>query len=210
MLIEVAEEFTAELGTTSPQEVGDAVEDAYEVFWQDPANYQEYRFDLRPARILVATRALAPLGLGEDLAERFALRFHERRERYVDFFPGALETLLEFKRRGVKMALVTNGLTVFQRAKVDRFELAPLFDHVQIEEETGFGKPEERAYLHAMTALGVSADETWMVGDNLEWEVVAPQRLGIYSIWHDHKGDGLPHGSTVKPDRIVRLISELL
>jgi putative hydrolase of the HAD superfamily len=60
-----------------------------------------------------------------------------------------------------------------------------------------------------MTALGVEAHQTWMVGDNLEWEVAAPQRLGIYSIWHDHLGEGLPPGSPVRPDRIIRTIAEL-
>jgi FMN phosphatase YigB (HAD superfamily) len=32
-----------------------------------------------------------------------------------------------------------------------------------------------------MSVLGVEAHETWMVGDNLEWEVAAPQRLGIFA-----------------------------
>jgi putative hydrolase of the HAD superfamily len=49
-----------------------------------------------------------------------------------------------------------------------------------------------------------------MVGDHLEWEVAAPQRLGIYAVWHDHLGDGLPAGTTVRPDRIIRNLSELL
>ena len=98
------------------------------------------------------------------------------------------------------LALVTNGAAAPQRAKVERFDLARRFDHVQIEGEHGFGKPEERAYLHAMQALGVAASETWMVGDNLEWEVAAPQRLGIYAIWHDVTGEGLPPDSPVKPD----------
>jgi FMN phosphatase YigB (HAD superfamily) len=43
-----------------------------------------------------------------------------------------------------------------------------------------------------MEVLGVGPHETWMVGDNLEWEIVAPQRLGIYAIWHDGYGVGLP------------------
>ena len=59
-------------------------------------------------------------------------------------------------------------------------------------------------------ALGVTAPDTWMIGDNLEWEIAAPQRLGIYAIWMDVHGDGLPPGSTVKPDRIIRSLSELL
>ena len=49
-----------------------------------------------------------------------------------------------------------------------------------------------------------------MVGDNLEWEVAAPQRLGIFSIWCDHAGAGVPEGSTVVPDRIIRSLGELL
>jgi FMN phosphatase YigB (HAD superfamily) len=68
-----------------------------------------------------------------------------------------------------------------QRAKVERFELTHCFDHIQIEGERSFGTPEERVYLHAMDALGVTARNTWMIGDNLEWEAVTPQRLGIYA-----------------------------
>jgi putative hydrolase of the HAD superfamily len=73
--------------------------------------------------------------------------------------------------------------------------------------EHGFGKPEERAYTHAMEVLGVGPDETWMVGDNLEWEIMAPQRLGIYAIWHDGYGVGLPRNSPIRPDRIIRGLS---
>ncbi len=59
-------------------------------------------------------------------------------------------------------------------------------------------------------ALGVTAPETWMIGDNLEWEIVVPQRLGIYAIWIDVHGDGLPADTNVKPDRIIRSLTELL
>ena len=110
----------------------------------------------------------------------------------------------------MRLALVTNGAADIQRAKIDRFSLAGLFDHLQIEGEHGFGKPEAVAYLHAMRALGVEARDAWMVGDNLEWEVAAPQRLGIYAIWHGHLGRGLPPTSAARPDRIITRLSELL
>jgi putative hydrolase of the HAD superfamily len=61
-----------------------------------------------------------------------------------------------------------------------------------------------------MEVLGVGPDETWMVGDNLEWEIVAPRRLGIYAIWHDGYGVGLRYNSPIRPDRIIRRLSELL
>jgi putative hydrolase of the HAD superfamily len=125
-------------------------------------------------------------------------------------FPGAHETVDGLKRLGVRLALVTNGAAAPQRAKVVRFALEHRFDHIQIEGEYGFGKPEERAYRHALTALGAEAHETWIVGDNLEWEVAAPQRLGIYAIWHDGYGQGLPADAPARPDRIIRSLPELL
>ena len=127
-----------------------------------------------------------------DLAIRLADRLTAYREEEMFMFPGAHDAIDALKALGVKLALVTNGAADTQRAKVERFELAHRFDHIQIEGEHGFGKPEERAYLHAMQALGVTAPDTWMIGDNLEWEIEVPQRLGIYAIWMDAHGDGLP------------------
>jgi putative hydrolase of the HAD superfamily len=124
--------------------------------------------------------------------------------------PDTHETLDRLKELGIKLALITNGAAEPQRAKVVRFALEHRFAHIQIEGEHGFGKFEERAYNHAMEVLGVGAGRAWMAGDNLEWEIVAPQRLGIYAIWHDGYGVGLPGNSPIRPDRIIRRLSELL
>ena len=214
LLAEVAEEFAADLTPPGPDRVAEAMENAFRVFWSDPERHRIGRMDLAAARLGIVTEVFADLqrqapGLTPEAARAFAARFDAYREEQIRFFPGALEAVHELKRRGVKLALVTNGAAAVQRQKIERFDLAHLFDHIQIEGEAGFGKPEEQAYLHAMAALGVEAHETWMVGDNLEWEVAAPQRLGIHAIWHDHLGVGLPAGGDIKPDRIVLSIGEL-
>lgn len=214
ILAEVAEEFAPVLAPLTPASVADRLEAALRVFWSDPEVHRIWRFKLGEARRKVVSEAFEALrsqapGLTPEFAVTFAERFHAYREAQARFFPGALEAVDELKRRGVKLALVTNGAAAVQRAKIERFDLAHRFDHIQIEGEAGFGKPEAQAYLHAMAALGVQAHETWMVGDNLEWEVAAPQRLGIYAIWHDHLGEGLPKDSPIRPDRIIRSIGEL-
>ncbi|CAN5742294.1 HAD family hydrolase [soil metagenome] len=214
ILVEVAEEFAAALAPLSPSAVAEALETHFRAFWDDPERNKVWRFKLTAARLMMVREVFQSLqsrapGLTSELAEAFATRFHGYREEQARFFPGALEAVDELKRRGVKLALVTNGSGEVQRAKIERFDLADRFEHIQIEGEAGFGKPEEQAYLHAMAALGVKAHETWMVGDNLEWEVAAPQRLGIYAIWHDHLGVGLPKDSLIRPDRIILSIGEL-
>jgi putative hydrolase of the HAD superfamily len=214
LLAEVAEEFAAALAPIAPLEVADLLEAHFRDFWSDPERHKAWRFTLGAARrklvgdVFDALRPRAP-GLTPEMATAFADRFHAYREEQARFFPGALEAVDALKRRGVKLALVTNGAADVQRAKIERFDLSHRFEHIQIEGEAGFGKPEEQAYRHAMAALGVEAHETWMVGDNLEWEVAAPQRLGIHAIWHDHLGVGLPKDSPIKPDRIILSIGEL-
>jgi putative hydrolase of the HAD superfamily len=209
----IAAEFAGEFAPLSPQQVANAVLNSARQFWG--AAGAEWRLKLEEARRIVVSNGLAALptnghALPADLAVRIADRFTAYRDEEMFIFPGAHDAIDEFKARGVKLALVTNGAADTQRAKVERFELAHRFDHIQIEGEHGFGKPEERAYLHAMEALGVTASDTWMIGDNLEWEIVAPQCLGIYAIWMDVHGEGLPPESTVKPDRIIRSLTELL
>jgi putative hydrolase of the HAD superfamily len=210
----VATEFAGELAPLTPQQVAAAAVDSQRKFWASAE--AAWRLKLAEARREVVRNGFAALAAAHqtalpiDLAIRLADRFTAYREEQMFVFPGAHEAIDALKAHGVKLALVTNGAAGIQRAKVERFALTHRFDHIQIEGEHGFGKPEERAYQHAMQALGVTAGETWMVGDNLEWEVEVPQRLGIYAIWMDVHGEGLPADSPIKPDRIIRSLTELL
>ncbi|MBV9554185.1 MAG: HAD family hydrolase [Alphaproteobacteria bacterium] len=208
--------FADRLGPLEAGIVAQAIHTASADLWADPGRHKYWRHRIDEARrkiVVDAFAALAALGhtpppraVGDAMADAYnALHDDE-----LAMFPDAHDTLDRLKQLGVKLALITNGAGPPQRAKVVRFALEHRFDHIQIEGEHGFGKPEERAYTHAMAALGVAPHETWMVGDNLEWEVVGPQRLGIHAIWHDGYGVGLPPGCPIKPDRIIRRLRELL
>ena len=212
VLLQVAEAFAADLSPLTPARVADHLEAAFTRHWSDPARHKVARFALAESRRRVVSEAFAELGGSRlaGLAHAFADRFTETREAMTELFPTARETIETLKSKGVLLALVTNGVGSVQRAKIERFALADLFDHIQIEGEHGFGKPEERAYLHAMEALGVTPGETWMVGDHLEWEVAAPQRLGIHAVWYDGFGRGLPRDSEIRPDLTIQRLAELL
>src|SRR5438309_12069001 len=89
-------------------------------------------------------------------------------------FPDAVESLEHFRRRGVSLALVTNGDASLQRDKGERLGLARFFDVILIEGEFGVGKPEEIVYRHVLQALDTAPEEAWMAGDHLEFDVDAP------------------------------------
>ena len=163
------------------------------------------------ARRHIVTTAIQRLGLdAPEIACRLADYHTTLREEMLVPFPGALDVLQWVQEHGIRTALITNGSASAQRQKIERFALASYFECILIEGEYGIGKPDPRVYRHALEQLDVRPDQTWMIGDNLEWDVAAPQRLGIWGIWHDMAGRGLPATTTIRPDRIVKTVTELL
>jgi len=110
--LQVAREFEDELNPLTPEAVADRLEAALAAFWSDPVRHKTARFGIPAARLQV-------------ISEAFAGRFAVLRDELTDFFPGARETIEMLKRLGVLSALVTNGGTLTQRARIERFVLAP-------------------------------------------------------------------------------------
>jgi putative hydrolase of the HAD superfamily len=188
-----------------------AVMDASREFWTDQVSAAKWRLDIPQARRLATRQGLARLGKSDEaLADRIADAFTEMRRNEYRLYPDAHATVDALRDAGVKLALVTNGSSDMQRYKIERFDLGHRFHHIQIEGEFGQGKPELAVYRHALHRLGCEACDAWMVGDNYEWEVVAPQKLGMCGIWYDPHDAGVPAHATAQPTRVIKRLGELL
>ena len=207
----VCQQYIAELPGWTLAQLVDGIDAYRRWFWSDPVRHRRGRLGLINVRHEIVLGAFRQMGIeATDIARRIGDDYDRQRLESVHPFPGAIETLETLCSSPVRLGMITNGTSASQRAKIDRFDLERFFDYILVEEEFGVGKPDERVYFHALKKLGAMPSEAWIVGDNLEWEVSAPQRLGITAIWHDPKGRGLPQGSSVRPDRIVRSLPELL
>jgi len=189
----------------------DSVYKARNWYWGDPERHRTGRMDLQQARRDVVRIALEDLNyFHAESTLQMADGYSRLQEELIRMFPQSEETLEKLKSMGIKMVLVTNGTTEKQRGKIERFNLSRFFEFCLVEGEVGFGKPDTRVFQLALERLDLSPGQVWMVGDNLVWDVEAPQKLGIHSIWNDYRKEGLPAGTGVKPDRIIHSIAELL
>jgi putative hydrolase of the HAD superfamily len=180
-------------------------------YWSDKERHKRGRQDIDRARREIVTYALNILGITDTaVAHEIADLYSAERLDAMYPFPGARETLEYLTDHDVSLALITNGPGSSQREKLERFSLERFFTTILIEGEFGCGKPEKKIYLRALSDLDLTPSEVWSVGDNLEWDIAAPQALGIYTIWNDYKKGGLPPRSTIIPDRIITAISELI
>ncbi len=178
-------------------------------FWSDKTRHREGRNDMDKTRREIALKAFEQMGLDDSKgAIKMADEFSERRYEMLELFPGSLEILETVRQAEIKTGLLTNGEAKMQRRKIDQFQLVPYFDVIQVEGEAGIGKPEPESYRMIMKRLGVTASEAWIVGDNLEWEVVVPQQIGLTAIWLNFYQKSIPNPD-IKPDRILTEISQL-
>lgn len=213
-------EAASRLGGKTAEDLLASIHRAREWFWSDPERHRTGRAALRTTTRHIVHLALQDLGIDDlELAREIAERYRDLRDEALVLFPDVLDALDKLKGAAIKLALVTNGSGPAQLSKIERFELARFFDHVQIEGDFGVGKPDPSVYLNALDKLKADPSSAWSVGDNLEWDVLAPKRLGCTGIWiryqHDDSlrrrlsSESRHTENPEQPDRIIDSFVEL-
>ena len=213
---DVCEAYAPQLGGVTAAGLYESVSSVRNWYWSDAERHRIGRLNMQATRVHIVNQAIERLGItGADaVAAQIAAGYARLQDDGAMLAADAVSTIESIREQWVKLALITNGSADIQRGKVTRFDLARHFDCVLIEGEFGIGKPDERVYLHALDQLNAAAADTWMVGDNLEWEVVVPQRLGIHGILIDY-GVKVPmpvsaDATSVVPFRSIKALAELL
>lgn len=103
--------------------------------------------------------------------------------------PGTRPMLAELKRRGLKLAVISNW---DQRLPLllERLDLADPFDTFAISAIVGVEKPHPRIFETALAALGVAAGEALHVGDSRLDDVEGAQGVGMRALRFAPAGDG--------------------
>ena len=204
----VISSFVSRLGGRKPTEVVDVIVDSDIAYWIKPEPLNG-----RSARVEIVRRGFSALRMEDQPLElEIVDAFMNCRLQELKCFPEAISTLHKLRSDGVRLALLTNsGAGVEpQKHKIELFNLAVYFDYIQIESEVGVGKPEPAAFRRVLAKLELPAEDVWMVGDNLEFDVGGAQNVGIRGIWHDYEGNGLPDEHPIRPDHTITAVSEVL
>ena len=207
---QVCNEMFHRIQVGTPEELAMTIQELRRWYWADPERIRRGSLDLTRARWELLSMAFDQYGIDDDvLKEDMSVAYQQLKSAAVQLIPGALDTLQSLRDRGVTLGLITNGDASGQRAKVEKAGLEPYFQSVLIAGEFGVAKPDPRVFAHTLDCLGVFPGEAWMVGDNLYADVGGAQAVGIYGIWIDWRGNGLPENTPAIPDRIIRSILQL-
>lgn len=118
---------------------------------------------------------------------------------------GARELLATLRARGLRTAVVSNlahaasvGPLIGVADPVHRF------DAVVTSIEVGYCKPGEQIFRAALARLGVEAEHTIHVGDDLEGDITGAIRAGIHAVWFNPRGRPWP-GPGAEPATVTLL-----
>ncbi len=97
--------------------------------------------------------------------------------------PGVPE-LLDALRGQVWIGVVTNGPSGRQRDKLEFLGIrADALDALAISEEVGAAKPDPPIFRYALEQLEVAPEQTTMVGDSWENDILGALGMGMTAVW---------------------------
>ena len=104
--------------------------------------------------------------------------------RRLSLYPHARE-VLDVLREHYPLALVTDAQKVYARAELYRVGLLGYFDPIVVSGDHGYRKPDRRLFQAALDAMGVAAENTLYVGNDMHRDVFGAREVGMMTVMFD-------------------------
>ena len=162
------------------QEFLDVYKPLNELMWE---LYRENKITKEDLRIRRFGDALIHFGITDvKIAQFIADEYVKISPRKTNLFPHAMDAL-EYLSNKYKLHIITNGFAEIQSTKLKMSKIDIFFDEVITSEAIGVKKPHPLIFTHAMELAGTSAEESLMVGDNYEADIVGAINSNIPAIY---------------------------
>ena len=105
-------------------------------------------------------------------------------------FPGTIE-LLEYLQPNYILHIITNGFKEVQHGKLNQSNIDHFFQTVTNSEMVGVKKPNPKIFNHALQMAKATPEESLMIGDNLEADVLGALNFGMEAICFNYHNETL-------------------
>ncbi|HLO73831.1 MAG TPA: YjjG family noncanonical pyrimidine nucleotidase [Flavobacterium sp.] len=122
---------------------------------------------------------------------------HQLSEDYIKYLPeynhlfdGAIE-LLDYLKPNYKLHIITNGFASVQTKKLKNSNINHYFDTITNSEMAGVKKPHRNIFDFALSLAKASKDESLMIGDSYEADIVGAQDAGIEAVFFNEHNSNI-------------------
>jgi putative hydrolase of the HAD superfamily len=150
--------------------------------------WEQYRSGELTKEVLRGKRfylTLKDFGIDDaKLAEKIGSEYIRLSPLKVNLFPQALN-ILDYLYPKYKLHIITNGFQEVQEIKIEVAELGKYFDKIITSEEAGIKKPGRGIFEYSLKKAGAKADESLMIGDDLEVDILGAKGAGMDQVLFD-------------------------
>ena len=134
----------------------------------------------------------------EEMLGELCTAFMKPIFRTSKLYDDVLPALRELKRRGYKVAILTNTPwgcpSNLWLTELTRYGISEYIDEAVCGYDVGWRKPDPRPFKHLLEKLKVEPEECLFIGDNPQWDMEGPKALGMKALLIDRTG--------MKPDAV--------
>jgi putative hydrolase of the HAD superfamily len=128
-----------------------------------------------------------------------------RRLRLYPYVRDVLDTL----RGRLPLAVVTDAQSAYARGELHQVGLLGYFDPIVVSGDYGYRKPDGRLFAAALAQLGVAAEQTIFVGNDMHRDIYGAREAGMVTVMFNSSQGTKDHHGCV-PDHTIDDHRELL
>jgi putative hydrolase of the HAD superfamily len=97
--------------------------------------------------------------------------------------------LLDYLRPKYRLHILSNGFREVQYRKIENSGLTSYFHKIILSEDAGSNKPHPDMFTYALKSTNSRRDQTVMIGDSWDADIVGARNSRIDQIWFNPKGE---------------------
>lgn len=145
--------------------------------------YRENKILKEDLRVRRFSDTLEKLGIdNKEHAEFMADEYVNISPYKTNLLPNTIE-VLEYLSKKYKLHIITNGFSEIQSIKLKTSNIEKYFDKVITSEDIGVKKPNPLIFKYALKQASAKANESLMIGDNYEADVIGAINSKIDAIY---------------------------
>ena len=122
----------------------------------------------------------------------------------------AVPVLQALQESGYRLGIISNGAEDLNTYElIDKANLRSYFEFILSSAAFGKRKPHPGIFRAALNYFKIPAEQTVMVGDNYEADVLGPHQLGMNTIWITRRVPDPVENPPIQPEAIVSTLSEI-
>lgn len=154
--------------------------------------YREEKIDkpsLRYRRLMDAFQAVN-YSVKPSLIYKLSEDYIDNLSTFNNLFEGTIE-ILDYLYPKYKLHIITNGFKEVQHGKLKQANIHNYFKTVTNSEMVGVKKPNPKIFHHAMQIASARPDNSIMIGDNYEADILGAINVGLDAICFNYHNEDL-------------------